>query len=490
MALSGAPLSSSSSSYSYYYYSEEAEEEGGSGWAWGNGSGWDWVGRCGWAPSDWAASFWLLPALYLLVFGLGLAGNGLVLATACCPSSSSWDGGGGGGGSGCRRRWPSEAYLAHLALADLAFVVTLPLWAAYTALGFHWPFGAALCKLSSYLVLLNMFASAFCLAALSLERYLAIVRHAWPSPSAVPAAAASSSSSACSPSPGRRRGAGGGAALAAVWLGAALLALPALLLRETRASGPEGDGEEEDEAPLLACDLDLSGVASSPEEEAYWLAGLSLASTALGFLLPLLLMSLCYLAIGAAVSRHFRGEARGRRRRRARLLRILASLVLVFAGCWLPFHLLKSLYVLAGLGLLELPCGALALLLRLHPYATCLAYLNSCLNPLLYAALDPRFRRRGRRLLRGLLGARPPRLHPRRRPGGSTSSGGGGGGSGGSSPRRGPGPGCLRRARDPGEGATAFATVEEHQGPASLSSSLSGGASPKAQQAPSRGTAL
>ncbi|XP_025033375.1 apelin receptor B-like, partial [Python bivittatus] len=73
------------------------------------------------------------------------------------------------------KRRSADAYIGNLALADLAFVVTLPLWAAYTALRFHWPFGSALCKLSSYLVLLNMFASAFCLGCLGFERYLAIV---------------------------------------------------------------------------------------------------------------------------------------------------------------------------------------------------------------------------------------------------------------------------------------------------------------------------
>ncbi|KAJ6656610.1 hypothetical protein lerEdw1_003497 [Lerista edwardsae] len=112
------------------------------------------------AAADWEVSFSLLPVLYMLVFVLGLSGNGLVLVAV-------WR------GPRAKRR-AADAYIGHLALADLAFVVTLPLWAAYTALRFHWPFGAALCKLSSYLVLLNMFASAFCLGGLSVERYLAI----------------------------------------------------------------------------------------------------------------------------------------------------------------------------------------------------------------------------------------------------------------------------------------------------------------------------
>ncbi|XP_027718962.1 apelin receptor B-like [Vombatus ursinus] len=314
--------------YYYYYYDYY------------NGSGGSTCGGEGDEAEDWQLSYSLLPLLYALVFVLGLSGNGAVIVTL-------WRAPGAG-------RRPSDAYLGHLAAADLAFVVTLPLWAAYTALRFHWPFGAALCKLSSYLVLLTMFAGAFCLTGLSFERYRAVGR----GPGAV--------------GRGRGRGPGARAALAALWLLSAVLALPALLLRDTRARPP---------ANLTVCDVDFSGVAAAPEHEVYWLGGLSLATTLLGFALPAGLMGAFYCRVGRAVRRPVGAAGRGRRRR---LLRLLAALVAVFALCWLPFHALKSLHVLGRLGVLALPCPARALVVRLHPYATCLAYANSCLNPLLY----------------------------------------------------------------------------------------------------------
>ncbi|XP_032085403.1 apelin receptor-like [Thamnophis elegans] len=371
----------------YYDYDEDAA--GNWSEAWGPGG-------CPWdaeeeAETDWELSFSLLPVLYMLVFVLGLSGNGLVIFTV-------WRGSPG-------KRRSADAYIGNLALADLAFVVTLPLWAAYTALRFHWPFGSALCKLSSYLVLLNMFASAFCLGCLGVERYLAIV-HALPRPSAA-ASSSSPASSCCCASPRPRTWTL--LSLAAVWLLAGLLALPALLLRQTRLSPRGGNGS------ALECDMDFSTLAGSAEQAARWLAALSLATTALGFVLPLLLLTLCYCCIGAAVSRHFRRRGRKEEsRQRRRLLRILVTLVAVFALCWLPFHLLKSLYVLAWVGLLSLPCAWLDLILRLHPYATCLAYVNSCLNPFLYAFFDGRFRAQ----CRLLLGLRTPR----RGPAGSVSS--------------------------------------------------------------------
>ncbi|XP_078523405.1 apelin receptor-like [Lissotriton helveticus] len=301
------------------------------------------TGYTGCDDSDWELSFSLLPVLYMMVFVLGLSGNGVVIFTV-------W--------KGRPKRRSADTYIGHLALADLAFVVTLPLWAAYTALGFHWPFGSALCKLSSYLVLLNMFASVFCLTCLSLERYLAIVR---PLPAGRP----------------RSRGALR-LSLAAIWVLAGLLALPALMLRDTQTRDN-----------VTVCDMDFSSV-SSPENERLWIGGLSLLTTALGFALPLLLMTAFYCFIGGRVSAHFQGLKEGPKRRR--LLRIIVALVVVFALCWLPFHLLKTIYFLNLMEAYNLSCGLQSLIVRLHPYATCLAYMNSCLNPFLYAFFDPRFR--------------------------------------------------------------------------------------------------
>ncbi|KAH1183046.1 hypothetical protein KIL84_004538 [Mauremys mutica] len=123
-----------------YYYAEANESGPGA--------------QCKW-PADREVSSSLLPMLYRLVFVLGLLGNGLVIF-------SVW----------AKGRF-ANTYTGNLALA---IVVTLPLWAAHTVLRFHWPFGSVLCKLSSYLVLLNMFVSAFCPGCLSFERCLAIVR--------------------------------------------------------------------------------------------------------------------------------------------------------------------------------------------------------------------------------------------------------------------------------------------------------------------------
>ncbi|KAG7282612.1 hypothetical protein CRUP_018731 [Coryphaenoides rupestris] len=297
--------------------------------------------------SEWEPSYSLIPVLYMLIFILGLSGNGVVIFTV-------WRAQG--------KRRATDIYIGNLALADLTFVVTLPLWAVYTALGYHWPFGEALCKISSYVVLLNMYASVFCLTCMSLDRYLAIVH-------------------SLSSTQLRTRGYMQ-ASLAAIWLLSCLLAAPTLLFRTVK---------HDEDSNRTSCIMDFSLMVSDKEQENLWVAGLSISSSALGFLLPFLAMMVCYCFIGCTVTRHF-NTLRKEDLRKRRLLKIITTLVGVFAVCWMPFHVVKSADALSYLNLAPSSCTFLRFLLLVHPYATCLAYVNSCLNPFLYAFFDLRFR--------------------------------------------------------------------------------------------------
>ncbi|XP_006900465.1 PREDICTED: apelin receptor [Elephantulus edwardii] len=296
--------------------------------------------------SEWKSSGALIPAIYMLVFLLGTTGNGLVLWTVFR--------------SGRDKRRSADVFIASLAVADLTFVVTLPLWATYTYRDYDWPFGAFACKLSSYLIFVNMYASVFCLTGLSLDRYLAIVR---------PVASAR-----------LRLRLGGAAASALLWALAALLAAPVLVFRAT------GDL---DNSTRVQCYMDYSLVAPASSEWA-WEVGLGVSSTAVGFAVPFAVMLTCYFFIAQTVASHFRKERIEGLRKRRRLLGIIVVLVVTFALCWVPYHLVKTLYMLGSL--LHWPCDFDLFLLNVFPYCTCISYVNSCLNPFLYAFFDPRFR--------------------------------------------------------------------------------------------------
>ncbi|KAI9527045.1 hypothetical protein NQZ68_034030 [Dissostichus eleginoides] len=291
--------------------------------------------------SEWSPSYSVIPVLYMLIFILCLFGNGVVIFTV-------WRAQG--------KRRIADVYIGNLALADLTFVVTLPLWAVHTAMGYHWPFGVALCKISSYVVLLNMYASVFCLTCMSFDRYLAIVH---------------SLSSTQLRTRGHTR-----ACLTAIWLLSGLVAAPTLIFRTAKYDPTRN---------RTSCTMDFSLVK---DQKNLWIAGLSISSSALGFLLPFLAMMVCYSFIGCTVTRHV-NTLRKEDQRKRRLLKIITTLVVVFAACWMPFHIVK---MASHLKLFPANCAFQRILLRAHPYAICLAYVNSCLNPFLYAFFDLHFR--------------------------------------------------------------------------------------------------
>ncbi|KAM9754068.1 apelin receptor 2 [Menidia menidia] len=387
--------------------------------------------------SDWSPSFSIIPSVYLLAFLVGCLGNSLVLwayldraegrkgtsdkhRTGLCPLKKSKKQVLGQGPQTSKKNCGSpgqnyrphshpsasnppsiprssrsltDSLIASLALADLCFLVTLPLWATYTAMGYHWPFGQPLCQISSFLTALNMYASVFSLSMLSVERYWVLN--------------------------GRRRsghhpprGCSGRSlwVLGGVWSVAGVLALPGLLLRSVREV--ELDPESEDnwqlesadpKTVILSCQMDYSMLIGAELEEAekeraemMWAAALSFKSTLIGFMLPLIVLLVCYCSLAKLLSRHFGRGPRPDRRRQRRLLRVIVILVLAFFLCWLPLHVNKTVSMLLEFGFVPYSCSLDQTLLAAHPYVTCLAYLNSCLNPLLYAACDPSFRNRCR----------------------------------------------------------------------------------------------
>ena len=169
----------------------------------------------------------------------------------------------------------------------------------------------------------------------------------------------------------------------ALWVLAALLAMPALVLRQAATLG--GDTK-------VTCYMDYGGLAALGTEAA-WEVGLGLSSTLLGFVAPFAVMLTCYFFIARTVATHFRRERAEGPRKRKRLLTIIAVLVAAFGGCWLPFHLVKTLYILMELEALPWSCSLYNFLNNFHPYCTGIAHINSCLNPFLYAFFDPHFRR-------------------------------------------------------------------------------------------------
>ncbi|KAL2091199.1 hypothetical protein ACEWY4_013462 [Coilia grayii] len=292
-----------------------------------------------------------VPTLYFLLFALGLVGNGLVLLVL------RWSRGG---------RRLVDTFVVHLAVADLVFVLMLPLWALSAARRHHWDFGEPLCRLSSYVLALNRFSTVALLACMSADRYLAVVRQL---------DSRFLRSSRCVR-----------LTCALVWSLAALLAGPALFFRR----------------------VDALGVCSDPEESAAFQA-YALLTLLLAFVLPVAVILLCYGAICLHLQRHCALTTNPRTHaRRRHTLKMVLAIVSAFVASWLPFAVCRAALSVVRLLGVELGAEQEAGLKRALLLSSCLAFVNSCANPAIYLLLDRTFRRRTMLLIHACLGHRLP----------------------------------------------------------------------------------
>ncbi|XP_037546370.1 prostaglandin D2 receptor 2 [Nematolebias whitei] len=78
-----------------------------------------------------------------------------------------------------RQRTVVCIWVLNLSLSDFLACLTLPLFTAYLSYSQSWTLGNALCVAQSSIFYLNMFASAFMLTVISLDRLLLVVKPVW-----------------------------------------------------------------------------------------------------------------------------------------------------------------------------------------------------------------------------------------------------------------------------------------------------------------------
>ncbi|XP_059182510.1 type-1 angiotensin II receptor [Centropristis striata] len=295
--------------------------------------------------------FTLVPIVYSCNFVIGIVGNSMVVAVIYCYM---------------KLKTVANIFVLNLAISDLTFLITLPMWATSTATGYHWPFGAFLCKASAGLVIFNLYTSIFFLTALSIDRYLAIVH----------------------PMRSRRFRTVVYARITCVviWLFAFVLSVPTGMTRDLHNITNY----------TIVC-----GILHPTEENSVRLKELRLAmslmKSLLGFLVPFIIIITCYCLIGRALL----GARRIQKSSRSRddeVLRMLAAAVLAFFLCWVPHQVFHLMQMLTQLTLAE-NCALLEIIDTAMPFTICIAYFNSCVNPIVYGFVGNNFRKNLLRLL-------------------------------------------------------------------------------------------
>lgn len=274
--------------------------------------------------------------LYCLTCLLGLPGNTLVVWIAGVKM----------------KRTVNSVWFLNLALADLLCCLCIPFIISDILLEYHWPYGDALCKILPTVIVLNMFASIFTLNLISLDRFVQVVKPVWAQNNRTIKLA--------------------WLGCAVVWILAILLSLPNIILRKTLTWDND-----------TFCTFFIENVEHENLEEDYNFGKdisyktLIVSRFVFGFLIPFLCLVCCYILIAWKIgSSQFHA---------GRAFRIMIAVVVAFFISWLPYHIV---------GLVDIYGDEWhsSLAREFDPLVISLAYVNSCMNPILYVFMGHDFK--------------------------------------------------------------------------------------------------
>lgn len=279
-----------------------------------------------------------LPVIYALTLLVGLAGNAMVVAVYV---------------SKVRLRSLTDVCILNLAISDLLLLFTLPFWAVDAVHG--WRLGPAACKLTSFLYSTNFSCGMLLLACISVDRCCAVVRGLSGRTSASPRV--------------RRQWL---LVCLLLWAVASFLGLPELIFSTVKHSHHR-----------MACtEIYPPSMARAAK------AALELLEVLLRFLVPFLVMVVCYGWMGRVLSR----VAEVQRERKWRALRVLLAVVAVFLLTQLPYNVVKLCRAMDTIYVVVTDCEVSKGLDRALQVTEGLALAHACINPLLYAFMGSSFR--------------------------------------------------------------------------------------------------
>lgn len=295
-----------------------------------------------------------LPTVYGIIFLLGIIGNGLVIVVM---------------GYQKKVKTMTDKYRLHLSVADLLFVITLPFWAVDAASS--WYFGGFLCVSVHMIYTVNLYSSVLILAFISLDRYLAVVR--------------------ATNSQATRKLLASRVIYLGVWLPAAVLTVPDLVFARVQNTGssnlPFTDDSFETTDSRIICQR-----IYPKESSLIWTVIFRFQHILVGFILPGLVILICYCIIIAKLSQGTKGQAL-----KKKALKTTVILILCFFSCWLPYCVGIFLDTLIMLNVVS--CELQPVVDKWISITEALAFFHCCLNPILYAFLGVKFKKSARSAL-------------------------------------------------------------------------------------------
>lgn len=276
---------------------------------------------------------WFLPLMYSVICFVGLLGNGLVVLTYIYFK---------------RLKTMTDTYLLNLAVADILFLMILPFWAYSEAKS--WIFGAYLCKSIFGIYKLSFFSGMLLLLCISIDRYVAIVQAV--SAHRHRARVLLISKLSC----------------IGIWMLAFFLSIPELLYSGLQ----KNSGEDTWRCSLVSAQVEA-------------LIAIQVAQMVVGFVLPMLAMSFCYLVI-------IRTLLQARNFERNKAIKVIIAVVVVFIVFQLPYNGVVLAQTVANFNITNSSCEVSKQLNIAYDVTYSLASVRCCVNPFLYAFIGVKFR--------------------------------------------------------------------------------------------------
>uniref|UniRef100_H3AUD9 G-protein coupled receptors family 1 profile domain-containing protein n=1 Tax=Latimeria chalumnae TaxID=7897 RepID=H3AUD9_LATCH len=277
-----------------------------------------------------------VPVFYYLAFTLSVLGNGLILVILVKYE---------------KLKTVTNIFILNLVISDLLFTFSLPFWAFY--LSSEWIFKNIMCKMINAIFFIGFYSSIMFLTVMTIEQYLMIVQHFSVTITRKPPYAALT--------------------CMIVWIVSVLVTIPEFIF----------SGIKDSEQGLL-CDKDV--------KTHVWNLIASFQQIVLFFLVPLAIVSYCYIRIIQTLFKH-------QVRRKDKVLKQVFIIVVVFFLCWTPYNVVVFLDTLNySQASSSQKCDSALDFVR--NISENIAYFHCCMNSLCFTFVGTKFRQHLSNLLK------------------------------------------------------------------------------------------
>lgn len=238
--------------------------------------------------------------------------------------------------------------MANLALADLLFVIWVPLKIAYHFNGNNWIYGQGLCKVLVAFFYSNMYCSIAFIACISVQRYWAVVQPLGQQ---------------------QRNNCTAVAISITVWVVVWLISIPLYLYDQ--------------EVHVSNLDISTCHDVTKPSQKKT-AAGYFLTMGIVGFVVPAVVCIISYVLMLRALRNSMADPTIAKKRRKAVVL--IITVLVMFIICFTPSNVMLLVHYILLLGEAENS------LYGFYITTLCLASLNSCIDPFVYYFISEDFR--------------------------------------------------------------------------------------------------